>query len=367
MSMPPSMPPGPDPNRPDPNAPYPYQPPADQGYGAPQSFGPGYGPGYDPQGGQPQWEQGGQQPQWEQPYDSTYQMSGPPGSPGQPVDPVTGMPMSGMPMSGVPMSTAPMQMPPPGPPPPTKSNTGLLVGLLVGGGALVVVIGLLVVFGLVLHARNSDKHHRADGTTFSSSASQTPSASPTPSPSPTARDVATLDSSSTDQTPFTQEQIFSAQTVQGDDGTTYTLKSAGAFSACSDSGDASTQALMKAHNCGNMMVGVYSNDTAGLLVSTMVLALPDTASVSAIKSGLDGKGDAWNGLSYYCPKSASYYSTVCGSTPRRWWGVAQPFHRYLIISMALLENGSAPTGTTQQNEAIDAVTNGVEDAIPVIH
>jgi hypothetical protein len=343
-----SMPPGSDPN-----APYPYQPPSDPGgYGAQQpNLGPSYGPGYDPNAPEQQWQQ-------PQPYDTGYQMSGPPA-----VDPTTGMPMT----SGVPMSTAPMQMPPPPGPPPKKSNTGLIVGLLVGGGALVVVVALVVVFGVFLHARNSAKHKADQIAASASSSVDEPSDSPTPSPTPTSRDLTTLDSSSTDQTPFTQQQIFAAQSVTGDDGTSYALKSAGAFSACTDSGDSSTEALMKAHSCGNMMVGVYSNDTAGLLVSTMVLALPDTTSVTAIKSGLDQKGDEWNGLSYYCPKDAAYYQTVCGSTARRWWGSAVAFHRYLIISMALQESGAAPTGTTQQNDAIDAVVAAVQDDIPAIN
>lgn len=352
------MPPGSDPNNP-----YPYQPPQDPGgYGAQQpNLGPSYGPGYDPNA--PADPQQWQQPQpYEQPYDATYQMSGPPA-----VDPTTGMPMTGMPMSGAPMSggpmpTAPFGMPPP--PPPKKSNTGLIVGLSVGGGAVVlIVIALVVVFGVVLAGNKT--HHDV----LPSSSDYTPSFSdsPTPSPSPSTRDLTTLDSSSTDQTPFTQQQIFASQTVTGDDGTAYNLESAGAFSACSDSGNSSTEALMKAHGCGNMIVGVYTNDTAGLMISTMVLALPDASSATAIKSGLDAKGDEWNGLAYYCPKSAAYYQTLCGSTNRRWWGEAVAFHRYLIISMALLESGADPTGTTQQNDAIDAVVNSVQASIPAIN
>jgi hypothetical protein len=35
--------------------------------------------------------------------------------------------------------------------------------------------------------------------------------------------------------------------------------------------------------------------------------------------------------------------------------------------MALQENGAAPTGTTQQNDAIDAVVAAVQDDIPAIN
>lgn len=350
------MPPGPDPNNP-----YLYQPPNDPGgYGAPQpNLGPGYGPGYDPNApvGPQSYEQQPYGQPYEQPYDSTYQLGGPP-----PVDPTTGMPMSGMPMSGGPMPTAPMGMPPP--PPPRKSNTGLIVGLSVGGGVVVlVVIALIVVFGVVLAGGN---HHKNDVLPSPSDYTPSLSDSPTPSPSPSTRDLTTLDSASTDQTPFTEQQIFPTDTVTASDGTSYTLESAGAFSACTDSGNSSTEGLMKAHGCGNMMVGVYANNTVAVEISTMVLALPDASSASAIQSTLNNKGDEWNGLAYYCPKDASYYQTLCGGTNRRWWGAASVFHRYVIISMLLLQSGADPTGTTAQNAAIDATTNGVEQAIPAI-
>jgi hypothetical protein len=64
--------------------------------------------------------------------------------------------------------------------------------------------------------------------------------SPTPSPTPTSRDLSSLDAASTDDTPLTEDQLFSERTVTADDGTSYDLAASGAFSACGDAGGDAT-------------------------------------------------------------------------------------------------------------------------------
>jgi hypothetical protein len=63
-----------------------------------------------------------------------------------------------------------------------------------------------------------------------------------------------------------------------------------------------------------------------------------------------------------------YHDTLCGQgapTPR-WSAISVAFHRYVILSTALAENGSDTPRTEQVKDAVNAVAGEVEAAIPVI-
>jgi hypothetical protein len=106
----------------------------------------------------------------------------------------------------------------------------------------------------------------------------------------------------------------------------------------------------------------------GLLVSVMVVPLPSSADAGAVVSSLNQLGDAFNELDYYCPQDVSYYDTLCGAGAARpsWSEISVSFHRYVILSTALEENGSATPRSEQVKDAVNAVATEVETAIPVI-
>jgi hypothetical protein len=263
-----------------------------------------------------------------------------------------------------------------GPPPPPKSNTGLVIALAVGGGALVMVCGLVLVVGLFVHTLTTARHQQAeiaaslspsiDGTDDGSTDGD--GDSPTSSPSPTSRAASTLDSATTDDTPLTAAQVFAERTVEADDGTSYELVASGFFSGCDDVGGDDTEALMRAHGCGNMLTGDYSNDSVGLLISVMVVPLPSAGDATAVVDTLDQLGDPFDELHYYCPQNVSYHDTLCGAgaTPPTWSEISVAFHRYAILCTALEESGADTPHTDQVKSAVNGVAYAIEDAIPVV-
>jgi hypothetical protein len=257
-------------------------------------------------------------------------------------------------------------------PPLRTTSTGLIIGLAVGGGllAMAVVATLGIVFVVAVAGAGAHRRVPVAGSVSPSDDGGYPydTYSPTPSPSPTSRSDLSLDSVSTDDTPLTGAQVFPERTVVASDGTTYTYATSGAFSACDDAGGDATDQLMRAHGCGSMLVGDYSNDPAGLLVSVMVIPLPSSSDAGAVVGSLNQLGDAFDELTYYCPQDVSYHDTLCGDGATRpsWSEISVSFHRYVILSTALEENGSDTPRTEQVKDAVNAIATEVETAIPVI-
>jgi hypothetical protein len=198
----------------------------------------------------------------------------------------------------------------------------------------------------------------------------TPGYSPTPDstgPSPEAsfKDPADMDAESTDPTPFTEDEIFPEASVTADDGAVYTLDASGFFSACTDSGGADTEALMRAHGCGNMLTADYTDDNGGLFVSTMVIPLPSTGDATAVQEALNADGsEAFNELTVFCPHDAPYNQTIChGSADPSWHATFTHYHRYLLIAMDVMEDGSDTPDTTRTRDAGYAVIDALESAL----
>jgi hypothetical protein len=125
---------------------------------------------------------------------------------------------------------------------------------------------------------------------------------------------------------------------------------------------------MRAHGCGNMLTGDYSNDSVGLLISVMVVPLPSAGDATAVVDTLDQLGDAFDELHYYCPQNVSYHDTLCGAdaTPPTWSEISVAFHRYAILCTALEESGADTPHTDQVKSAVNGVAYAIEDAIPVV-
>lgn len=265
--------------------------------------------------------------------------------------------------------------PAPGPPPVGRSTLDVpgWVYLCAAGFVLFAVLGV----GLALVAAAS-----MPGRLPFASAAGTSSAEPSdssepydtyspapegsdPSPDGTYKDPASMDQESTDTTPFTEAQVFPEDTVTSADGTSYTLAASGFFSACSDSGGADTEALMRQHGCGNMLTADYANDSEGMFISTMVIPLTSADDASAVEDALDADDSAaFDELVVFCPHDAAYNQTIChGSADPSWHATFTHYHRYLIIAMTVMESGADTPDDQHVRNAGAAVVDEVRTAL----
>lgn len=239
-----------------------------------------------------------------------------------------------------------------------------------GSAAFVLVMLLVVGLGLVVVTNLPGRLPFTSAADGSRSAEPSDSETPTPedsdpSPESSYRDPASLDQESTDATPFTEDQIFPEDTITSDDGTSYALEADGFFSACSDSGGADTAALMRQHGCGNMLTADYTNDGEGMFVSTMVIPLPSTDEAAAVRAAFNADDSAaFNELTVFCPRDAPYNQTIChGSADPAWHATFTNYHRYLIVAMSVMEDGSDTPETQHVRNAGAAVIDEVETAV----
>jgi hypothetical protein len=218
----------------------------------------------------------------------------------------------------------------------------------------------------------TDPTHRADrSSTPGNDVSPTPErTTASPTPRVTARELSTLDSSSTDQTPFTLDQFFPVTSFTGGGGETYTKTAAGFYSACENSGGTKFKALMKQNGCGNMAVGVYLNAAQNIMTGVMVMPLPTAANATNVFNGI--KADSKLGLEFWlwCPPAGQPGANICTSNSRtnayrQWWYLN--FHRYMIIAVALHTDGRAKGDATALTKTDQDCLSHVVDAIPNIN
>ena len=270
--------------------------------------------------------------------------------------------------------------PPPGqpaplPPPPRKSNTGLILGLV--GGAIVLVLALCVgvafATNLIGKKVSTDPTSRADNSTTAPGGDDSPTPDRTtanPTPVATARDLSTLDTASTDRTPFELKQFFPVDSFTGGGGETYTLTAAGFYSACENSGGTKFKALVKQNGCGNMAVGVYLNAAKTIMTGVMVMPLPAAANATNVFNGI--KADSKLGLEFWiwCPPAGQTGADICASTTkgnaayRQWW--YSNFHRYMIIAIALHTDGRGKGDANALTKTDQDCLSHVVDALPII-
>jgi len=252
-------------------------------------------------------------------------------------------------------------------PPQRGSNTGLIVGIIAGG--LVLVLVLIGIAAVALSKSGGTPVSNASGGSNPSTAtSATPSRTPSATPSrATSRDLSTLDSVNTDRTPFEARQFFPEDSFTSRNDT-YALTGAGLKDACADVGGSRMSAVLAAHGCASMQVGVYLNTAKTVMTSVMVVPLPDAASASAVKSAMLSDTTLGNDLSFYCTRPPDPGSQLCATRvpDLRWWYIPETFHRYFVISLTVYTDGKTPTdNTVQKNASSDCLIQTLA-AIPKI-
>jgi hypothetical protein len=334
-------------------------PPPPPDYGFPQ---PGYvspPPGYPQQQSAPPYPQQQSAPPYPQQQSAPPYLSQPVTAP--PVQPLYQPPQYGAP-------------PPVLPPPAKKSNTGLIVGLVGGGLVLLLVICGGVAFAAGLFSDNN-KDRKTSQSTTATPGDGTPSAatsaedSPTPSPAVTARDLATLDDKSTDQTPFELDQFFPAATFNGGGGEVYTRAGYGFYSACENSGGDKLKTLLTKNGCGNMAVGVYLNHDKTIMTGVMVIPLPNASNATAVYNGIKADSTIPPTFWIWCPPAGQPGGNICTSADRnnayRQWFYGN-YHRYLIVAIALHTDGRASNDEVNLTKTDQDCRAHVIDALPVI-
>jgi hypothetical protein len=300
----------------------------------------------------------GQPQQYDQGYDQQYAqpVSGYPVS-GYPNQPISSHPAAGY--QPQPPQMAPMGYPQPmpaqpfgpplaPPPPPKKSSTGLIIGL-VGGG---IVLVLLVCVGAAFAAGKIGSDAAKSLPTYTvptdgpypTGDTNNPTGEATPSPSATIRDEATLDDSSTDETPFLLAQFFPEATFTGGGGETYTRSGTGFYSACENTGGAKMKALLQKNSCGSMAVGVYLNASKTIMTGVMVIPLPKAANATDVYNGIKADDTIPPEFWIWCPPAPEPGNAICTSADRdnayRMWYYGN-YHRYMVIAIALHTDGRA--------------------------
>jgi hypothetical protein len=273
--------------------------------------------------------------------------------------------------------------PPPGyppqpgflPPQPKKSNTGMIVGLVAGGIVLVllVAVGGAYAAGAFGRPKASTSTPAALPTTTAPATppTQTPdsTATTTAPPAATSRDLATLDSSSTDQTPFQLEQFFPVPTFTGGSGQVYTRSGIGFYSGCENVGGARMKPILKTQGCGNMAVGVYLNADKSIMTGVMVIPLPSAANATNVFNALKADNRIPPEFWIWCPPSPEPGSSVCTSSTRnnayRMWLYGE-YHRYFVVAIALHTDGRAKADEAALTKTDQECRSHVIDAIPLI-
>jgi hypothetical protein len=259
------------------------------------------------------------------------------------------------------------------PPPVKKSNTGLILGLVGGGLVLLLVICGGVAFAAGLF--NDNKDRKASQSATATPTDGTPSAagsaedSPPPSPVATARDLATLDDKSTDETPFELDQFFPAATFTGGGGEVYTRAGYGFYSACENSGGDKLKTLLTKNGCGNMAVGVYLNHDKTIMTGVMVVPLPNASNATAVYNGIKADSTIPPTFWIWCPPAGQPGANICTSADRnkayRQWFYGN-YHRYLIVAIALHTDGRPSNDEVNLTKTDQDCRAHVLDALPVI-
>ncbi|WP_194915713.1 hypothetical protein [Catenulispora rubra] len=321
-------------------------------------------------------QQAPQQPQqgggWNQgPYAPPQQpmpQQGPPPQPMQQPMPPQSMPQS-MPQPGpgqypqFPMQPPPPQFTPPqmpgvpfpgDAPPPKKNTTGRVVAIVVA--AVVLVGGAGGIYVLTKGDKSTPKAQPAptaaastpttpttpaSSSASSSSSSSFPDNSYTGSAAPPASASspaggASLDSATTDKTPFTADALV-AKSFTDDKKVTYALKFAQS-QPCAKVGDAVVQNIVRSVDCTNFMAASWIDPAnSRIVVSAMVIPYPDAATATAIYKKLSAThtGD----YAQWCPPAGQPGAETCtklakGGTFTR-EGKFGSFHRYVLITTAV--------------------------------
>jgi hypothetical protein len=108
-----------------------------------------------------------------------------------------------------------------------------------------------------------------------------------------------------------------------------------------------------------MVTGNYLDRDNGLMASAMVIPLSTADDADAVSATLKKRGDAFNGLQYFCPHEGTGSSLCDSGTNGQMWVFYPSYHRYLIVVTIMRLDG----GDAADDSATDALGRGVIDGI----
>ncbi len=305
--------------------------------GTPNAEPPGYGspyPSYEqPASGQPAYGQEYGQPpysqpdpyatqQYSSPPDYPQQYSGPPADqgygqtqalpayadPGQPGGPA----YPGYPGYGTP------------PPPPKKSNTGLIVGVVIGVVVLLVCVGTGIgVFAL------SNADPTASGTP-TAGATSTPTDDSTPSDGPSTTDGDKLASRTTDSAPLSLSE-FSQSSYSVGSGS-FERTGEDESSSCSLAVDGKAKSLVRTLDC-SQVASVTAVNSAGCVITFGAINLPDEEAATQAQAKIAG-GDSG---SFIPRRHGAAKEGQAGN--KDWWFFRQAVGHWVIFATGAYASG----------------------------
>ncbi len=269
-----------------------------------------------------------------------------------------------------------------------------------GGRTAVVVISVLAVLGTAVAAvayATGPKGHSSP-VAFQTSAlplptgSANPLGSPSPGPddqssapapetsepgfdSPTAEafDWNSLNSSSTDPTPFTQDSLLPQSFVDSQN-ITYALEAAGEKKCVQSTMSENVQSVLDKYGCKEAMTGSYLEDSSvekvssnnDILISVQIWPFPDATTATAVEKALAAASNKQ--FSIWCPttgpgaapcNSQNYYSAAS------WWSL-QSDYRYVVEATAVYTNMTQDTSVAYKWEKT-ATAEAIKESGPQVY
>ncbi|WHT17390.1 serine/threonine-protein kinase [Crossiella sp. CA-258035] len=181
------------------------------------------------------------------------------------------------------------------------------------------------------------------GRTTPATTAQRVTAAPTSTAAPasTAVDPKSLDRQDTDRTPLTTDALL-PKSFRDSKNVEYTLRSGGQQSCLGNSERAPVRDALRRARCTTMLAATYVDHSDQVLVSVVVLPLPDATTATTAFGELGGTKTADWGI--WCPRQGAG-STVCQGDYHRatQYGYLMRRHRYVTHARALYVNLSRGT------------------------
>jgi hypothetical protein len=173
---------------------------------------------------------------------------------------------------------------------------------------------------------------------------------------------ATLDSATTDKTPFTQAGMV-ASTFTDAKNVAYSLKTS-SIKTCDKVGDAAVETIVKSATCTQFMAASWTDTDNRIIVSAMIIPYQDAATASKV---YDKLGSAHTGdYNQWCPPSGQTGADTCtklakaGNVSRE--GKFGSFHRYVLITTAVYTD--LRTDNTQKDWLTAAAYAAFQNTLP---
>lgn len=226
-------------------------------------------------------------------------------------------------------------------------------------GTVVLALVALAVAGIALVAVTLRETAAPDLTSSATSQQALAPEARAPVSTAPAFDWGTLQSATTDTTPFTSEALLphsfrDAMNVE------YTLRAGGVQDCITTEMSQNVKDILAQYNCTHMVAGSYVDHSNQILVSVNVLALPTSSDADSLYETMKGQVQDW---AVWCPQQgpgASVCDSYIGSATRSGWGSKS--YRYVYKSTALYINLTEDTDITDWLDA--AAEAAVSEAGP---